>query len=99
MLVQPWLEDYNGLKRGSGCGSVGRVVTSDSTGPRFESSHRQKIIYTLNICYCQLCIEKRKIKKKEAGNSPFLQWIKTILERQLEKLLSRKLHRKEKEEK
>ena len=36
---------------GSGGGSVGRVVASNSRGPRFESSHRQKFI--LNI-YCQL---------------------------------------------
>ena len=28
---------------GSGCGSVGRAVASDTRGPRFESSHRQKI--------------------------------------------------------
>ena len=36
---------------GSGCGSVGRAVTSNSRGPQFESSHWQKII--LHI-YCQL---------------------------------------------
>ena len=36
---------------GSGGGSVGRAVASNSRGPRFESSHRQKFI--LNI-YCQL---------------------------------------------
>ena len=41
-MYSPW---------GSGCGSVGRVVGSNSRGPRFESSHRQKFI--LNI-YCQL---------------------------------------------
>ena len=35
---------------GNGCGSVGRAVASDTRGPRFESSHRQKFIYTLNIC-------------------------------------------------
>ena len=39
--------------QGSGCGSVGRVVTSDTRGPRYESNHRQKIIiiehlYTVN---------------------------------------------------
>ena len=34
-----------------GGGSVGRVVSSDSRGPQFESSHWQKFI--LNI-YCQL---------------------------------------------
>ena len=28
----------------SGCGSVGRVGASDTKGPRFESSHRQKFI-------------------------------------------------------
>ena len=32
---------------GSGCGSVGRAVASDTRGPRFESSHRQNL---LNIC-------------------------------------------------
>ena len=28
-----------------GCGSVGRVVTYDTRGPWFESSHWQKFIY------------------------------------------------------
>jgi len=28
---------------GSGCGSVGRAVTSDTRGPWFESSHWQKL--------------------------------------------------------
>ena len=36
---------------GSGCGSVGSAVASDSRGLQFESSHRRKFI--LNI-YCQL---------------------------------------------
>ena len=36
--------------RGSGCGSVGRAVASDTRGPRFESSHQQKFINILNIC-------------------------------------------------
>ena len=35
---------------GSGCGSVGRAVVSDTRGPRFKSSLRQKFIYILNIC-------------------------------------------------
>ena len=52
---------------GSGCGSVGRAVASDTRGPRFESSHQQKFIYKLNICYCQLCIEKTTIQKKRPG--------------------------------
>ena len=36
--------------KGSGCGSVGRAVASDTRDPRFESSHWQKFIYILNIC-------------------------------------------------
>ena len=57
---------------GSGCGSVGRAVASNTRGPRFESSHRQKKLYIYwTFVYCQLCIEKTK-KEKEAGNGPFL---------------------------
>ena len=52
---------------GSGCGSVGRVVASNSRGQRFESSHQQKFI--LNI-YCQL-YWKDENKEKEARNGPF----------------------------
>ena len=36
--------------KGSGCGSVGRVVASNTRGPRFESSHQQTFIYILNFC-------------------------------------------------
>ena len=50
---------------GSGCDSVCRVVASDIRGLRFESSHQQKHLFAVN------CIEKTKIKKKEAGNAPF----------------------------
>ena len=32
------------VERGTGCGSVGRAVDSDTQGPRFESSHWQKFI-------------------------------------------------------
>ena len=49
------------------CGSVGRVVASNSRGPLFESSHWQKII--LNIYY-QLHW-KDENKEKRAENSPF----------------------------
>ena len=52
---------------GSGGGSIGRAVASNSRGPRFESSHRQKFI--LNI-YCKL-YWKDENKEKEAGNGPF----------------------------
>ena len=55
--------------RGSGCGSVGRAVASDTRDPRFESRHRQTFIKHL---FTVSCVEKTKIKKKEAGNGPFL---------------------------
>ena len=32
------------LLLGSGCGSVGRAVASDTRDPRFKSSHRQTFI-------------------------------------------------------
>ena len=51
--------------KGSGCGSVGRAVTSDSRDPRFESYHRQNFIY-------QLYNRKDENKEKEAGNGPSL---------------------------
>ena len=54
-------------KWGSCSCSVGRAVASNSRGPRFESSHRQKII--LNI-YC-LLYWKDENKEKEAENGPF----------------------------
>ena len=52
------------------CGSVGRAVASDTRGPRFESSHRQKFI--LNICFLSTVYWKDENKKKEAGIGPFL---------------------------
>ena len=39
---------------GSGCGSVGKVVASDSRGPQFKSSHREN----LNGTFTVNCIEK-----------------------------------------
>ena len=61
------LHFYKELHWGSGCGSVGRAVASDTRGPRFESSH---IIY-IEHSFSVNCIEKTKIKLKEAGNGPF----------------------------
>ena len=53
---------------GSGCGSVGRAVAFDTRDPRFDSSHQQTFIkHLFNVN----CVEKTKIKKKEAGNGPF----------------------------
>ena len=60
-----------GAAWGSGCGSVGRAVASDTRGPWFESSHRQKFIYRTFV-YCQLCIEKTKNKKNRPGMVHFL---------------------------
>ena len=54
------------VELGSDC--VGRAVASDSRDPRFESRHQQTFIehlFTVN------CVEKTKIKKKEAVNDPF----------------------------
>ena len=40
---------YNKQVLGSGCGSVGRAVAFDSRGPRFESSHRKKIMIMTTV--------------------------------------------------
>ena len=52
---------------GSGGGSVGRAVASDSRGPRFESSLRQKSIFNI----CSQLYWKDENKEKEARNGPF----------------------------
>ena len=61
-LVNRLEREKGGIKVGSGCGLVGR-------DPRFKSSPWQTFIehlFTVN------CVEKKKIKKNEAGNGPFL---------------------------
>ena len=45
---------------GSGCGAVGREVASDTRGPRFESSHRQKFIYIFIYLFSVNCVLKRR---------------------------------------
>ena len=50
---------------GSGCGSVGRAVDSDTWDPQFESRPKQNFIY-------QLYDRKDENKEKEAGNGPTL---------------------------
>ena len=52
-----------------GYGSVGRVVASNTIGPRFESSHRQNL-YVEHL-FTGNCIEKIKIKKKRLGMAHF----------------------------
>ena len=54
---------------GSGYGSVGRAVDSDTQGPRFESSHWQ--IFKPEHLFTVHCIGKTKIKEKEARDYPF----------------------------
>ena len=55
-LIGPW---------GSGCGSVGREVASDTRDPRFESRHRQNFFY-------QLHNRKDENNEREAMNGPSL---------------------------
>ena len=61
--------------KGSGCGWVGIAVGSDTRGPWFESSLRQKFIYILNICLLSNVYWKDENKEKEAGNGLFLKKI------------------------
>ena len=49
--------------KGSGCGSVGRAVASDTRGPRLESSHRQKNIFIKHL-FTVNCVLKRQNKEK-----------------------------------
>ena len=42
---------------GSGCGSVGKAVTSDTRGPRFESHHRKSFI---EHCKLSTVLKRRK---------------------------------------
>ena len=51
------------LTKGSGCGTVGRAVNSNTRDLQFESQYRQKFI-------CQLYnIEKTETKKKRPGKA------------------------------
>ena len=64
-LLWPYQRALNPL--GSGCGSVGRMVASDSRGPQFESSHCKNLHCTFTVN----CIEKTKIKNKRPEWSIF----------------------------
>ena len=73
-----WSETNNIFERArknylcSDCGQwlwlFGRAVASDTKGPRFKSSHRQNLYWTL---FTTNCIENSKINENEAGNGPF----------------------------
>ena len=52
------------------CGSVGRVVASDTGGLRFESILRQNL-FILNICLLSTVYRKDENKEKEAGSGQF----------------------------
>ena len=52
---------------GSGFGSVGRAVASNTRGPQFESSHWQKFIYILNNCLLSTVYWKDENKEKRPG--------------------------------
>ena len=56
---------------GSGCGSVGRAVASNTRSPWFESSHQQIFIQNSCLPIVVNYIEKTQIKKKEAVNGLF----------------------------
>ena len=47
--------------KGSGCGSVGRVVAFDTRGPRFDSSHWQNL---MNICLLT-CLLSTVLKRRK----------------------------------
>ena len=64
----PNLNVKSALFLGSGFGSVGRAVASDTRGPQFKSSHRRNFIHVFTIN----CIEKTKIKKKRPGMARFV---------------------------
>ena len=65
--ARPWAADKKFGYLGSGCGSVGRAVASETRDQRFELSHWQTLYY-LNIVDC---IEKMKNKEKKQGMAHF----------------------------
>ena len=42
------------------CGSVGRAVASNTRGPQFESSHRQKFVYIEHLFPVNCVLKRRK---------------------------------------
>ena len=55
------------LKVGSGCGSVGRAVASDTEVRGSNPVIGKNLFIYCTFVYCQLCIEKTKMKKKRPG--------------------------------
>ena len=67
-------EQFKGL--GSGCGSVGRPVASNTRGPQFESRNWQTFVW--NICFLSTVLKRRKIKKNRPGMAHFKKQSKII---------------------
>ena len=60
-------------KGGSGCGSVCRVVASESRGPQFESRHWQTFILDISLlAYLLSSVLKRQKYRKRGWEWPFL---------------------------
>ena len=55
---------------GSGCGTVGRAVASDTRGPRFETS-QQSFSQNIYLPRYKKTIYKDKNEEKEASSGPF----------------------------
>ena len=51
------------------CGSVGKVVASNTRVPRFESSHRQKFMYIEHL-FTVNCVLKRQKQRKRGREWP-----------------------------
>ena len=65
--VQTGGVEHSGLacRRGSGCSSVGRAVTSDTRGLRLESNHGQ--VFILNIYLLSTVFGRHKLRKRGQG--------------------------------
>ena len=53
-LISTYYSQKEQPMKGSGCGSVGRAVASDTRGLQFESSHRRNFYWTLFTVNCVL---------------------------------------------
>ena len=58
---------------GSGCGTVGRGVASDTRSLRFESRHWRNLKQNIYILSTVLCRKKNKIKRPRMANLTYFQ--------------------------
>ena len=61
---RPLFHVFSNNSLGSGCGSVGRVVASNTRDPQFESSSHRQILFTINCIKDVLKIRKKKKKRR-----------------------------------